>query len=85
MVTPRKQVIELSPLDQIRQTEAENIQGHTRYKEILSRSDDRARSIVAQAHNKAEVLRRKGKLCMSTAVCDAVNIIIGLEDSVKDE
>ncbi len=119
MVTPRKHVIELSPLDQIRQTEAENIRGiavareaaelkvekeknqakehfrkirevgrrdgRARYKEILSRAEDEARSIIAQAQKQAEELRRKGQQCMSTAVCDAVNIIIGLEEEVKAE
>ncbi len=119
MLTPRKHVAELSPLDQIRRTEAENTRGiavareaaeltvekektrakelfrkirevgrrdgQTRYKEILSKAEDEARLIVAQAQNEAEELHRKGQLCMSTAVCDAVNIIIGLDEKVKDE
>jgi vacuolar-type H+-ATPase subunit H len=119
MVRPRKQVIELSPLDQIRRTEAENTRGiavareaaeltvgkektrakelfrkirevgrrdgQTRYKEILSEAEDKAGLIVAQAQNEAEELHRKGQLCMNTAVCDAVNIIIGLDEMVKDE
>jgi len=119
MLARRKQVNELSPLDQIRQTEAENTRGiavareaaeltvekekiqakelirkirevgrrdgQIRYKEILSRAEDKARSIVAQAHNQAAKLRSKGQRCMSTAVCDAVNIVIGLDEEVKDE
>lgn len=103
----------LSPIDQIRQVEAETVRqiaaareaseqkinetkqqvkvilqqaresgrqrGQNRYKQIITSADEEALAIVSQAHNQANLLRQKGKHQISTAVQQAVNLIIGLE------
>ena len=104
----------LSPLDQIRQVEADTVRqiaaarqasdqkiseakkqvkvtleqaresgrqrGQNRYKQIISSAEEEALAIVSQAHNQANLLRHKGKQQISTAVHQAVNLIIGLEE-----
>ena len=104
---------QLSPLDQIRQVEAETIRqiaaareaseqktteakkqvkvileqaresgrqrGLNRYKQIISSAEEEALVIVSQAHNQVNLMRHKGKKQMSTAVQQAVSLIIGLE------
>ena len=103
----------LSPLDQIRQVEAETVRqiaaareasehginearrqvkvileqasesgrqrGMNRYKQIITGAEEEALAIVSQAHDQANLLRHQGKHQMSTAVHQAVNLIIGLE------
>jgi vacuolar-type H+-ATPase subunit H len=111
---PRISETELSPLDQIRQTEADVIRqtaaarqaaersvaearkelkayldearesgrrrGQGRYKEIVSRAEEESQAVVSQAHRQAERLHHAGRRRMSTAVRQAVNLVIGLQD-----
>jgi vacuolar-type H+-ATPase subunit H len=111
---PRITDTELSPLDQIRQTEADvtrhvaaareaaertvvearsqvkellvkaresgRQRGQTRYKEIISRAEEESAVLIAQAQNRAEQLHHEGKRRMSTAVRQAVVLVIGLQD-----
>ena len=108
----------LSPLDQIRQVEADIVrqvaaareaadekikrahsqvkeilvqaresgrsQGASRYKTIISNAEEEAHAIVSQAHNRASRLRHKGKQRMSSAVRQAVKVIIDVEDDGED-
>jgi vacuolar-type H+-ATPase subunit H len=119
MVTKDSMRIELVPLDQIRQVEADVIRqiavarevaeqtitearsqvknllteaqesglhsGQVRYKETLSRAEEEAHAIVFQAHNQAKRLRHEGKRRMSKAVCQAVNLVIGLEENGENK
>ena len=57
-------------------------EGQTIYKEIISKAEDDAKALLAQAHSQAEKLQREGNRRMVMAVDCAVNIIIGSE---KDE
>jgi vacuolar-type H+-ATPase subunit H len=109
---------ELSPLDQIRQAEADvtrqiaaareaaartvvearrhvrdlldearemgRRRGQIRYKEIVSQAEEESQALVFQAHNQAESLHHTGKRRMSTAVRQAVNLVIGLQDDGAD-
>jgi vacuolar-type H+-ATPase subunit H len=104
----------LSPLDQIRQTEAEvtrqiaaarerteldvakvgtqareiinearqsgRSEGQARYREIISKAEEDAHVMIALANKQAEDLHRKGDRLLDTAMCLAVNIILGEED-----
>ena len=104
----------LSPLDQIRQTEAEvtrqiaaareraeldvakaetqskeiisefhksgQSEGQARYREIISKAEEDAHVMIALANKQAEDLHRKGNRLLDTAMCLAVNIILGEED-----
>lgn len=58
--------------------------GQNRYKQIITSTEEEALVIVSQAHNQANLLRRKGKQQMSSAVQQAVNLIIGLEGDGED-
>ncbi len=103
----------LSPLDQIRQAEAEITRriiaaheasecaitearsqaallkrqahetgtrgGQIRYKEIIFKAEEEARSLVEYAHNQASSLQRKGQVCMEAAIQEAANIILGVK------
>lgn len=109
--------IELSPLDQIRQTEGEvtrriaaarekseeilenarkqaavlkhaaheagKREGQAGYKEIISRAEEEANALVADAHYQAEKLRRRGQQRMKNGVIYAVNIVIGLAEEMN--
>jgi vacuolar-type H+-ATPase subunit H len=109
---------ELSPLDQIRQTEADVTRqiaaarqaaersvteagkelktfldgaresgrrhGQVRYKEIISKAEEESQAVVSQAHRQAERLHHAGRRRMSTAVRQAVNLVIGLQDDGAD-
>ena len=111
-------MIERSPLDQIRQAEAEGTrrvaaahraaeataqkaqaqaegikrhacetgqrEGQAQYREIISRAEEEARALVAQARRRAGILRRQGDLCMDDFVCRAVEIVIGQEQEIID-
>lgn len=110
--TPQDEKSELSPLDQIRRTEAEvtrqiaaareaskltvreatlkadalladarNLgrrQGQKRYQEIITASEEKARSLVAEASSQAEILRSQGARRMVSAVDWAVRFILGI-------
>ena len=111
-------MIERSPLDQIRQAEAEvtrrvaaarqtaeataqkvqaqaegikhhacetgQREGQAQYRETISRAEEDARALVAQAQRRAEILRRQGNLCMDDVVRRAVEIVIGQEQEIID-
>jgi flagellar biosynthesis/type III secretory pathway protein FliH len=53
--------------------------GLNRYKQIVTSAEEEALVIVSQAHNRVKLLRQKGKQQMSSAVQQAVNLIISLE------
>lgn len=110
---------ELSPLEQIRQAEAEvtrrlaaaresaektvataqmqstNIKiqagdegqrdGEAKFREIISKAEEESRSIVTQAHQRAEKLRRKGRRRMDLAVRKAFLSLVGADESEKDQ
>jgi vacuolar-type H+-ATPase subunit H len=59
--------------------------GQVRYKEIISRAEEESQAFVSQAHNQAERLRYTGRRRMSTAVRQAVNVVIGLPDDGAEE
>ena len=59
--------------------ESGNREGQIRYKEIVSKAEEEARTIVAHAHNQAADLRRKGQARMEAALQDAISIVLGLK------
>ena len=113
MTDSRNPEFELSPLDQIRQTEAEvsrqiasareageqrvikakaearlivrdaheagQREGQKRYKEIVSGAEEEEQTLIAQAHRRAEFLRRRGQQRLELGVHQALHIILGLE------
>lgn len=119
MTTPTKPDTELSPLDQIRQTEADVVrqtaaareaagqtvahaqtqareilddarqtgrrEGEKRYREIISNAEEEAQAIIAQAHRRAEHLRRRGRQRLTIGVRQAMNVVIGLEEAGEGE
>jgi F0F1-type ATP synthase membrane subunit b/b' len=58
--------------------------GQVRHKEIVSRAEEESQAIVSQAHSQAERLHQAGRRRMSTAVRQAVNLVIGLQDQGAD-
>ena len=60
-----------------------NREGQILYKEIVSKAEEEARTIVAHAHNQAVNLRQKGQARMEMAVQEAINIILGLKGEIK--
>lgn len=110
------QFANLSPLDQIRQTEAEvtrkvvqareaagkvvldacqqavqtrqqarvagEQEGKARYKEILSKSEDEATALVAEARQQADGLRKIGGSQMEKLVGRIVRFIVGLDEGL---
>lgn len=110
------QFANLSPLDQIRQTEAEMTrkvvqareaagkivleacqqavltrqqaritgeqEGQARYKEILTKSEDEATALVAEARRQADGLRHSGKFRMETLVGRIVKFVTGMEEGI---
>lgn len=118
MSSPTKTDAKLSPLDQIRQTEADvarqiasarDAAGHTvahaktqakelledahrtgqregekRYKEIIANAEEEAQVIIAQAHKRAEHLRRRAGQRLAVGVRRALNVVIGLEEAGED-
>jgi vacuolar-type H+-ATPase subunit H len=109
---------ELSPLDQIRQVEAEitrqiasaretgaqlitktreeaktivkdahetgDREGQKRYKEIVTAAEEEAQTVIAQTQNRAEFLKRRGLQRLESGTCQALHIILGLEDEEAD-
>ena len=55
------------------------LRGQTRYKEIVSKAEEEARTLVARAYGQAEDLRRLRHQCMAEAVRYAVSFVIGQE------
>ena len=53
--------------------------GQTQYEEIISRSEDEAKLMLAQAQRRSEELLQRGLRRIDEAVRKAVNIVIGLE------
>jgi vacuolar-type H+-ATPase subunit H len=111
-------LIDLSPLDQIRQTEAEvtrqiaaarksaeqivddarrqaaslkreawdvgTQEGQALYNTSLSKAEEEARELIAEAQDQAKKLRRRGKERMQMAVSQAVHFVINLAEETKD-
>lgn len=59
--------------------------GQMRFNEIISKAEEEAHAIVSQAQNQANRLHHKGKQRMSTAIHQAVNLIISLEEYEEDK
>jgi len=60
--------------------------GKLQYKEIVSRAEEEAHTIVAHAQNQADTLQQKGRTHMEMAIEYAVNIVLGLDkDRMADE
>lgn len=57
--------------------------GQIRYKEIVSRAEEEARTIIEHAHNQAAELRRKGEARMEAAIQEATRIVLGLKGGGK--
>ena len=110
---------ELSPLDQIRQAEADvarrialareaagqtveqakiqardllddarqigNREGEKRYREIISKAEEEAKLIVAQARKRAEHLHRRAGQRLEVGVSRAMNVVIGFDEAGEDE
>ena len=53
--------------------------GKVQYKEIISRVEEEAHAIAAQAQSQANTLQQKGFTRMEAAVAYAVNIVLGLD------
>ena len=53
--------------------------GQIRYKEMVSRAEEEARTIVEHAHHQANELRRKGEARMEAAIQEASRIVLGLK------
>ena len=119
MSTSTKPEFELSPLDQIRQAEAEvarqiasarkageqmvsktraegkaiinearevgQREGLKRHKEIVSGAEEEAQTSVAQAHRRAEFLRRRARQRLELGTRLALAIILGLEVEKEDK
>jgi phage FluMu protein gp41 len=54
-------------------------EGQIRYKQIVSKAEEEARTIITHAHNQAADLRRKGQARMEAALQEAINIVLGLK------
>jgi vacuolar-type H+-ATPase subunit H len=54
-------------------------EGQIRYKEIVCKAEEEARTIVEHAHNQADVLRRNGQVRMEGAIREVINVILCLE------
>lgn len=59
--------------------------GLIRSNEIISRAEKESHAILSQAHDQANCLRHKGEQLLSTAVRQAVNLVICLEDDGEDK
>ena len=59
--------------------------GKVQYKEIVSRAEEEARAIIANAQNQADTLQQKGYSRMEMAVEYAISIILGLEKDGRDD
>ncbi len=58
--------------------------GHSQYEEIITRSEEEAKVMVAQAHRRSDELLRRGRRRIEEAVRQAVNIVIGLDGEMSD-
>lgn len=58
-------------------------EGQIRYKEIVSKAEEEARTIVEHAHNQAADLRRRGQARMEAAIQEATSIVLGLKGGGK--
>jgi vacuolar-type H+-ATPase subunit H len=59
--------------------EAGERDGQIRYKEIIAQAEEQAKVILAQAHQEADHLSRKGQARMERAVQEALAIVLGVE------
>lgn len=60
------------------------LEGQAQYREIISRAEEEARDLVAQALRRAEIVRCQGELCTHDVVRRAVEIVIGQEQEITD-
>ena len=59
--------------------------GQIRFKEIVSKAEEEARTIVTHAHNQAGDLHRKGQARMEVAIQEAIGIVLGLKGGGANE
>jgi vacuolar-type H+-ATPase subunit H len=59
--------------------------GQIRYKQTISNAEEEARTIVEQAHNQADGLRRKGQARMEMAIQEVTSIILGWKGGGKPD
>jgi len=57
--------------------------GQIRYKEIVSKAEEEARTIVEQAHHQATSLRRKDQARMEAVIREATGIVLNLKGGGK--
>ena len=55
-------------------------EGQARYREIIAAAEEEATALIAEAHERAEKIRRRGQQRMNLAVNLVVNIVIGLNE-----
>ncbi len=61
-------------------------EGQIRYKGIVSKAEEEARTIVEHAHNQAADLERKGQVRMEGAIQGILSIVLGLKGGgITDE
>jgi vacuolar-type H+-ATPase subunit H len=60
-----------------------NRAGQIRYKEIVSRAEEEARTIVEHAYNQANELRRNGQARMEVAIQEVTSIVLCLKRGRK--
>jgi vacuolar-type H+-ATPase subunit H len=58
-------------------------EGEMEYQDIIRRAKEDARTLIAQAHRRAEDQRRQGDLRMDIVVRSAVAILVGQEEESK--
>jgi flagellar biosynthesis/type III secretory pathway protein FliH len=59
-------------------------EGQAQHREIISRADEEARGLVAQAQRRAEIVRRQGDLRLDDLALRAVEIVIGQEQEITN-
>jgi len=59
--------------------------GRIRYKEIVSKAEEEARTIVQHAHNQADELRQNGQTRMEAAIQEALGIVLALKGGGRSD
>ena len=59
--------------------------GRIRYKEIVSKAEEEARTIVQHAHNQADELRQNGQTRMDAAIQEALGIVLALKGGGRSD
>jgi vacuolar-type H+-ATPase subunit H len=68
-----------------RARELGNRKGQIQYQEMIASARDEARTIVADAHDQAEELRRNGLSQMDGIIQEVVNIVAGIDGTGEIE